>query len=356
SSDLKWLAGALLAAWAVPASAARITGVTVGAAGARIALDAPVPYRAFRLSGPDRYVVDLRGAELAVPERSWPGAGDVKGVRAAPFADVPGVTRVVFDLSAPLEAGTRDAVGGLLVEFRAPAEPSALGPADFKDALAPLALPVPALPRAPGAALPRPMARRAAPQTPRLVAVEASAERVDLTLAGPFEPTFFMLPSPPRLVVDLPDVEAAAFPPARVEGGGTVSSARAGGRGGWARVVIDLSRPAPYSVQTGDGALSILFETGPAEPAPSRTREFKGWVVDGSGRPLDGVFLVRFSVPDEGTLDAPRWQESVYVDARGGRFLAVLGRGRALPNAALAPGSPLDAAAPAGVAYRIVPR
>lgn len=345
---------ALAASMALPASAATLTGVTVGASGARIALDATAEYRAFRLTAPDRFVVDLRGTDLGVSERSWPGAGLIKGVRAAPFADAPGTTRVVFDLARPLEAGTRDAAGGLLVEFRPlAAEPETPASPDFKDALAPLAVPSPAAAfRPPPAALPRP----APTSTPRLLSVEAGSERVDLTIAGPFEPAIFLLPSPPRLVVDLRGVEASVFPAARPSPGGTVLGARAAGRGGSSRVVLDLAWTVPYSVRTADGTLSILFEPAQAEATPTRTRDYKGWVVDGSGRPLDGVFLVRFSVPDDGVLDAARWEESVYVDARGGRFTAVLGRGRALPAGALPASSPLDAAAPAGVAYRVVPR
>lgn len=327
----------------LPGSAATLTGVSVGASGARIALDAPADYRAFRLTEPDRFVVDLRDTELGVAERSWPGAGPIKGVRAGPFGEAANTTRVVFDLFGPLEAGTRDAAGGLLVEFSAP---------DFKDALAPLPMPMHAgvFMRPPPAARPRPVTEA------RLLAVEAGPERVDLTLAGPFEPTIFLLSSPPRLVIDLREVEASVFPAARPAPGGTVLGARAAGRGGSSRVVVDLAWTVPYSVRTGEGTLSVLFEPTTAAEAPTRTREYKGWVVDGSGRPQDGVFLVRFSVPDDGVLEASRWEESVYVDARGGRFTAVLGRGRPLPAGALPASSPLDAASPAGVAYRVVPR
>lgn len=364
---------AVVASLAVPASAAsRITGITVGASGARIALDAPASYRAFRLSAPERYVVDLRDTELALPERAWPGAGDVTGVRAAPSSELPGATRVVFDLAAPLDSGTREAAGGLLVEF-APARPAPPpeeavglpesepepGDPDFKDALAPLAAPLApsARPGLPPAFTRQP--RRAPPAEARLLAVEARPERVDLSVSGDFEPVFFLLPEPPRLVVDLPGVESTAFPAARPAAGGTVLGVRAAGRGGSSRVVLDLSRAASYSVRSEAGTFSILFEPGagtPHAPAASRTREHKGWLVDGAGRPLTGAFLVRFSLPDEGSLEGARWEESLYVDAKGGRFAALLGRSNPLPADALAPGVPLDAAAPPGVAYRVVPR
>lgn len=360
---------------AVPASAAsKITGITVGASGARIALDAPASYRAFRLSAPERYVVDLRDTELALPERAWPGAGAVAGVRAAPSSELPGATRVVFDLAVPLDSGTREAAGGLLVEFSEPRpapEPEeavglpedepAQGGTDFKDALAPLAVPLVGAPSArPGVppALTR-EPRRAPPPEARLLAVEARPERVDLAVTGEFEPVLFLLAQPTRLVVDLPGVDATAFPAARPAAGGTVLGARAAGRGGSSRVVIDLSRAAAYSVRSGAGTFSVLFEAEAAAasaPAAARTREHRGWVVDGAGRPLTGSFLVRFSLPDEGSLDGTRWEEALYVDAEGGRFSALLGRSNPLPSGAVAPGVPLDAAAPPGVAYRVVPR
>jgi hypothetical protein len=359
----------------VPASAAsRITGITVGASGARIALDAPAAYRAFRLSAPERYVVDLRDTELALAERAWPGAGAVAGVRAAPSAELPGATRVVFDLEAPLDSGTREAAGGLLVEFSerhpapGPEEAAVLpegdpepGSTDFKDALAPLAVPLAGAPSArPGVppGLSR-QPRRAPPPEARLLAVEARPERVDLSVSGGFEPVLFLLAEPSRLVVDLPGVESTAFPAARPEAGGTVRGARAAGRGGSSRVVIDLARAAAYSVRSEAGTFSVLFEAesaAPSAPPAARTREHKGWVVDGAGRPLTGAFLVRFSLPDEGSLEGSRWEESVYVDAKGGRFAALLGRSNPLPSGALAPGVPLDAAAPPGVSYRVVPR
>lgn len=372
---MNYLVAALVAASVVPASAAsRITGITVGASGARIALDAPASYRAFRLSAPERYVVDLRDTALALPERAWPGAGAVAGVRAAPSSELPGATRVVFDLSSPLDSGTREAAGGLLVEFSEPRpapEPEEAagvsidepqpGAPDFKDALAPLAAPLAGAPSARPGVLPAfaREPRRAPRPEARLLAVEARPERVDLSVSGDFEPVLFVLTGPPRLVVDLPGVESTAFPAARPAAGGTVRGVRAAGRGGSSRVVMDLSRAAPYSVRSDEGTLSVLFEAdAPAasEPASARTREHKGWVVDGAGRPLTGAFLVRFSLSDEGSLDGSRWEESLYVDAKGGRFAALLGRSNPLPAGALAPAVPLDAAAPPGVSYRVVPR
>ncbi|MDE2291838.1 MAG: hypothetical protein KGL53_07125, partial [Elusimicrobia bacterium] len=91
-------------------------------------------------------------------------------------------------------------------------------------------------------------------------------------------------------------------------------------------------------------------------PSVSRTREYRGWIVDAAGRPLSGVFLVRFSLPDLGSPDAPRWAEDLYVDARGGRFESVLGRFSPLPSDSLDPGAPLDAAPPPGVSWHVIPR
>lgn len=352
------LYAALLASLAVPASAASVlTGITVGASGARLAVEGPVSYKAFKLDSPDRFVVDLQDAVLGSADRSWRGAGPVKGVRAALFGAEAPVLRVVFDLEAPLPAATREAPGAVLVEFGAPApapappvdapEAEDRGAPDFKDALAPLASPVPA-----------PLALRAPPPgRAALAAIEAAPDRAVLTLDRAVEPVIFLVTDPPRLVVDLPGASSAWLRPAPAPPGGPLKAVRAAPRDGGARVVLDLERPVTYSLKRDGGVLSLELDRASAPRVPSaRTREFKGWVVDGSGRPLDGVFLVRFSLPDQGGLSDERWAESLYVDARGGRFAAVLGRTRPLPSDALSAGSPVDAAPPPGTSWRVVPR
>ena len=100
------IGGALLSLALVvsPAFATEIKGLRVdaGPTGTRaeILLDTPAEYTLLTLSGPDRLVVDLAG--VALPRRlAAPAAqGLVRAVRTG--HPVPGTTRIVFDLAAPV--------------------------------------------------------------------------------------------------------------------------------------------------------------------------------------------------------------------------------------------------------------
>jgi N-acetylmuramoyl-L-alanine amidase len=78
--------------------------VSSGATGTRaeISLDAQVEYRILSLSNPDRLVVDLPGVDPVRGLKLPPAAGLVKDVRTG--HPVPGTTRIVFDLRAPVVA------------------------------------------------------------------------------------------------------------------------------------------------------------------------------------------------------------------------------------------------------------
>lgn len=94
----------VLCAAAAPASANEIKGLRLdtGSTGTRaeILLDAPVEYSLLTLSAPDRLVVDLRGASVAKHLPLPAAGGVVRNVRTG--HPVPGTTRVVFDLAAPV--------------------------------------------------------------------------------------------------------------------------------------------------------------------------------------------------------------------------------------------------------------
>lgn len=349
---------AVLVASALPVSAASVlTGVSVGAGGGRLALSGPVQFRAFRLSDPERFVVDLLDTEFGIPERRWPGAGQVTRLRAGPWGETGALARVVFDLSTVLDAVAREVAGAVIVELHSPRKPGlpvqedAPAPADLRDALTPAILP----PAMTLGHLPVGFGM------PSLLAIEAKPDQAHLRLDRPSAADIFFAANPPRLVIDLPGVILAAQAPMPPATGGIVKGVRVGpfkaADQAVTRVVLDLARTAPYRVERSGAQLTVIFEP---EAAPtsraSRTREWRGWIVDAAGRPLSGVFLVRFSVPDEGSLSSERWTESLYVDASGGRFSAVLGRQKPLPEDALDPGFPLDAAAPSGLSWRVVPR
>lgn len=78
--------------------------VSAGATGTRaeIGLDTQVEYKVLTLSNPDRLVVDLPGADTVRGLKLPPAAGLVKDVRTG--HPVPGTTRIVFDLLAPVVA------------------------------------------------------------------------------------------------------------------------------------------------------------------------------------------------------------------------------------------------------------
>ena len=102
----KFLLGAALLsalAWNL-ARASEVEGVhlSTGATGTRaeIVLDSEASYSLLTLAGPDRLVVDLPGVELRAGTPLPAGQGLVRSVRTG--HPVPGTTRIVFDLAAPV--------------------------------------------------------------------------------------------------------------------------------------------------------------------------------------------------------------------------------------------------------------
>lgn len=75
-----------------------------GATGTRaeLSLDAEVGFTLISLANPDRLVIDLPGVDLRRGLRLPAASGLVKGVRSG--QPVPGTTRIVFDLAAPVMA------------------------------------------------------------------------------------------------------------------------------------------------------------------------------------------------------------------------------------------------------------
>jgi N-acetylmuramoyl-L-alanine amidase len=98
-----WLLGGLVAAQAAKVSDVRLWS---GPEGTRLVLDlsAPVPYEVFTLENPDRVVIDLARAELALRKGLPQGQGPVQAVRSGPHAD--GGLRIVLDLASPQKIGS----------------------------------------------------------------------------------------------------------------------------------------------------------------------------------------------------------------------------------------------------------
>ncbi len=126
-----WLLGG-----GVAAEAARVSDVRLwsGPEGTRLVLDlsAPVKYEVFALENPDRVVIDLDGAQLALRKGLPPGQGPVQSVRTGPQTG--GGLRIVLDLDAPQTitsfavAPEGDAGHRLVVEMP-PAQARAAAPA-----------------------------------------------------------------------------------------------------------------------------------------------------------------------------------------------------------------------------------
>ncbi|MFP5373453.1 MAG: N-acetylmuramoyl-L-alanine amidase [Gammaproteobacteria bacterium] len=88
----------------VQASEIKGLRLDTGATGTRaeLLLDAPAGYSLLSLSSPDRLVVDLPGVALSRAAVLPAGKGIVRAVRSG--QPVPGTTRIVFDLAAPVAA------------------------------------------------------------------------------------------------------------------------------------------------------------------------------------------------------------------------------------------------------------
>lgn len=90
-------------------------------------------------------------------------------------------------------------------------------------------------------------------------------------------------------------------------------------------------------------------------PASAAQLRYGGVINDAYGRPLEGSYLLRFTLQPEGAAAKDAWSEQRYVKAEGGRFAAVLGTRRAIPESALRGSYRLSVEAPAGTGWTVSP-
>lgn len=183
------LGAALLAAlsWNL-AQANEINGLQLntGATGTRaeIALDSDPQFNVISLAGPDRLVVDLPDVGLGKRFRVPAAAGVIKAVRTGKPA--PGVTRIVFDLAAPVTA------------LKPRLEPSANGSILVLewpgDGVEPASAPVAAA-GTPEAAVRRPAETIAPPVDPSIASREATSRLIS-SVAPPPAPSIQPSPTP----------------------------------------------------------------------------------------------------------------------------------------------------------------
>jgi type IV pilus assembly protein PilQ len=235
--------------------------------GQTVLIEATEPV-AYAVSQPDplTVLVDLRNTSIdgAVNRLTETPAGPVHSVRVeeATAPDGGSLARVRLALSEPVPHRVRSTRGAIRVEFPASEETA----------------PVPAAAASPMAALTPMTAPGGVPLATDLTGVRTAVEgdRARITLAGNgrLEPAkVFMAEAPPaRLVLDFDGVESSA--PALTAGAGDpverVRVARNSASPLVTRVVVDLTRQAPYRVERAgaDGRdVSVVFEPVRGVPA-----------------------------------------------------------------------------------------
>lgn len=90
-------------------------------------------------------------------------------------------------------------------------------------------------------------------------------------------------------------------------------------------------------------------------PASAAQLRYAGVIADAYGRPLEGSYLLRFTLSPDGASAKDAWSEQRYVKAEGGRFSAVLGTRRAIPGSVLSGAYRLSVEAPAGTGWTVSP-
>lgn len=96
--------------------------------------------------------------------------------------------------------------------------------------------------------------------------------------------------------------------------------------------------------------LAALIALG-AAPAAAAQVSYAGALSDASGQALSGSYLLRFVVVGEGAGAKEPWTEQRYVKSEAGRFSAVLGSRKPLPDSALSGGYRILVEAPPGTGW-----
>lgn len=259
SSGLASIVAAILAAGSEPPSVA-VTGLRQESGGRtfRLVIDLDHPAEcAYHSPEPSLVLLDFPGvAPGRLPERIVPERPEVTSIRLVPFTGGGKGVRLEVRLSAfvPHRVAAEGRSVALMLE-----PPEAPPAAALPPPLRPAASPVPALTASPS---PR---RTTGGRIVSLAWSDRGGEEVLIVgTDGPVRYRDFALAHPHRLVVDFPGASftGPARPPA--VGGGLVRRVRLGrygeGETGVARLVVDLSVPAPYAIVATEAGLTISFE------------------------------------------------------------------------------------------------
>ena len=128
-----------------------------------------------------------------------------------------------------------------------------------------------------------------------LVSVAGAAELTDVrvetgdgevrfilsTDSTPSEPTVFLTEQPPRIVLEMPDTTSRVGAQRTSVGVGPAQSYMALSAGGRTRLVVDLSRPAPYQVSTSGNQITLTVGTSAAGRAAPTAASAGSFTIDG---------------------------------------------------------------------------
>ena len=259
-----------------------------------VAGDRAPTFTVFRLSNPDRLVIDLSTADASAIKGHHDGAGPISGIVAAQFSDAKAsVARLLLALQDADQYDVRSdghriviRVDGGAVAARSPvasAPPIGAPSAPAAKAASPAVAHANVVPSKP---VVFPAAKRAAPALGENVVAaevdERKAKRAAKTVTGltleedglhiqldgeiaRFE--LLQLENPPRLALDLFDMDLKARGPKGHAG--PIRYVRAAEHGGKVRLVLDArdAMPAYFVSRRADG-LDVLFGAKASAPAP----------------------------------------------------------------------------------------
>lgn len=239
--------------------------------GARVVVtsDAPLLYTSYE-PRPNLLIVEMPGVRLADGFVAPTVAGSlVQSVRAEELDELgKRITRLSVEHQPGLKYELRSAGRGLAVAFESPRDASAT-PETAEVAPVPSAATaeaaVPAPPAVTAEVIPAPeLSRAELAHLLEEVTAESSSEGVAVRLLadGTIAAKDFVLANPPRLVIDLPGVRNTVRRRVFPVSGGLVSRVRISqfqsAPDPITRIVLDLTRPAPYSLHADGERLSVL--------------------------------------------------------------------------------------------------
>ncbi len=241
------------------------TGTQVVVSGTR-----PPTFTVFRLSAPDRLVVDLSSADASAIKGHHEGTGPVSGVVASQFSDEKSsVGRVMLALAPAAQYDVKADGAKVVISVR---EGSAAAPAPAKAeevATAPAAqAQAPAQPTSDVVTArvdEQPVARPAKRLTQLTFSKNALRVVADGQLAK-FE--LIELSNPPRLALDLYDVKAGGVKAPRVAG--ALKEVRVGGHSDKVRLVLDVNGPMPkYRAARTANGLKLTLDAAASDAKPA---------------------------------------------------------------------------------------